>query len=228
MAVRDDFAPGEVLAAADLNDTFASKLPYSYGTATPSTTDSGFLWYDSNSTPPVTKYWNGSSFANLVTQPGLELITAETFSAVSSVSVNGCFTSSYANYRILISGTASTGVSSSIRLRASGTDDTGSNYINGRYYVGAAQSQAAGSTNNATTTSWPVLVYNGSSIVCAASVDVFSPQKTTQSAAHCQTSGAFLDLYGLSHNQGTAYDGFTIITNTGTITGTVRVYGYKD
>jgi hypothetical protein len=26
MAIRDDFAPGEVLASADLNDTFASKL----------------------------------------------------------------------------------------------------------------------------------------------------------------------------------------------------------
>jgi hypothetical protein len=34
MAVRDDFAPGEVLAAADLNDTFASKLD----TTTASTT----------------------------------------------------------------------------------------------------------------------------------------------------------------------------------------------
>lgn len=29
MAVRDDFAPGEVLAAADLNDTFAAKLDVS-------------------------------------------------------------------------------------------------------------------------------------------------------------------------------------------------------
>lgn len=65
MAVRDDFAPGEVLAAADLNDTFASKLPYSFGTATPSTTDSGFLWYDSNSTPAQPKFWNGSSFISL-------------------------------------------------------------------------------------------------------------------------------------------------------------------
>lgn len=62
MAVRDDFTAGEVLAAADLNDTFASKLPYSYGTATPSTTDSGFLWYDSNSTPAATKFWDGSAF----------------------------------------------------------------------------------------------------------------------------------------------------------------------
>ena len=31
MAVRNDFAPGEVLAAADLNDTFASKLDLAGG-----------------------------------------------------------------------------------------------------------------------------------------------------------------------------------------------------
>ncbi|HEY7821570.1 MAG TPA: hypothetical protein VIG24_01990, partial [Acidimicrobiia bacterium] len=31
MAVRDDFAAGEVLAAADLNDTFASKLDLAGG-----------------------------------------------------------------------------------------------------------------------------------------------------------------------------------------------------
>jgi hypothetical protein len=31
MAIRNDFAPGEVLAAADLNDTFGSKLPIAGG-----------------------------------------------------------------------------------------------------------------------------------------------------------------------------------------------------
>jgi hypothetical protein len=39
-----------------------SKLPFSFGTATPTTTTSGFLWYDSNSTPAATKFWNGSAF----------------------------------------------------------------------------------------------------------------------------------------------------------------------
>jgi hypothetical protein len=33
MAIRNDFAPGEVLAAADLNDTFGSKLDYPAGGA---------------------------------------------------------------------------------------------------------------------------------------------------------------------------------------------------
>jgi hypothetical protein len=33
MPVRDDFAPGEVLAAADLNDTFSAKFPLTIGTS---------------------------------------------------------------------------------------------------------------------------------------------------------------------------------------------------
>jgi len=69
MAVRNDFAPGEVLAAADLNDTFASRVPFAFGTATPTTTTTGFLWYDSNFTPPVGKVWNGSAFVNFSQGP---------------------------------------------------------------------------------------------------------------------------------------------------------------
>jgi hypothetical protein len=56
------WSPGQVLTASALNDEFGSKLPYSFGTATPTTTTSGFLWYDSNSTPAATKFWNGSAF----------------------------------------------------------------------------------------------------------------------------------------------------------------------
>jgi hypothetical protein len=56
------WSPGQVLTASALNDEFGSKLPYSFGTATPSTTESGFLWYDSNSTPAAPKFWTGSAF----------------------------------------------------------------------------------------------------------------------------------------------------------------------
>jgi len=67
MAVRNDFAPGEVLAAADLNDTFASRVPFAFGTATPTTTENGFLWYDSTGAPskPTPKFWDGSAFVPL-------------------------------------------------------------------------------------------------------------------------------------------------------------------
>jgi hypothetical protein len=62
MAIRTDFTAGEVLAAADLNDTFASKPPFAYGTATPTTTVEGFIFYDENVTPPAPKFWDGSAF----------------------------------------------------------------------------------------------------------------------------------------------------------------------
>ncbi|HEY7822959.1 MAG TPA: hypothetical protein VIG24_09010, partial [Acidimicrobiia bacterium] len=51
--------------AQEVSDQLASKLPYSYGTATPSTTESGFLWYDSNSTPAEVKFWDGAAFQGL-------------------------------------------------------------------------------------------------------------------------------------------------------------------
>jgi hypothetical protein len=44
-----------------------SKLPYAFGTATPTTTESGFLWYDSTGAPskPTPKFWDGSAFVPL-------------------------------------------------------------------------------------------------------------------------------------------------------------------
>ena len=67
---------GQVLAAQDLNDTFASKLPYSYGTATPSTSVDGFLWYDENDTPPTPKFWDGAAFQALTSGKILQIVRA--------------------------------------------------------------------------------------------------------------------------------------------------------
>jgi hypothetical protein len=88
MAIRDDFAPGEVLAAADLNDTFASKPPFAYGTATPTTTVEGFIWYDENLTPPLVKFWDGSAFQTF--SPG---------AANFSNSATGTYTDSGVSYK---------------------------------------------------------------------------------------------------------------------------------
>ena len=76
MAVRDDFTAGEVLAAADLNDTFASKPPFAYGTAEPSTTVEGFIWYDENNTPPAPKFWDGAAFQAIGGGKVLQIVRA--------------------------------------------------------------------------------------------------------------------------------------------------------
>ena len=63
------------------------------------------------------------------TNTGLVCVKAKTsFSAASSVTADGVFTSSYANYVILFSYTGSAGALTNLQLRASGTTATGSNY----------------------------------------------------------------------------------------------------
>jgi len=81
----------------ELGDTLAAKLPYSYGTATPSTTTDGFLWYDENDTPPTPKFWDGSAFQALTSGKILQVVratdgttrstTSQTFVDVSGMSV---------------------------------------------------------------------------------------------------------------------------------------------
>ena len=88
MAVRDDFTAGEVLAAADLNDTFASKPPFAYGTATPSTTVEGFIWYDENDTPPAPKFWDGSAFETFGGGKVLQVVRATDATGRSTTSAS--------------------------------------------------------------------------------------------------------------------------------------------
>ena len=226
MAVRTDFTAGEVLTAQDLDDTFASKLPYSFGTATPSTTDSGFLWYDSNSTPAVAKYWDGSAFETLAPAPGLELITSETFSAVSSVSVNGCFSSSYGYYRIILHASLATGNANlAFRFRVGGSDDSSAAYNNAtlQCLTGGVSNwyHASGATNYllSTVTTTPSGV-----VVDLQNPFDSSPKNATQNSS--ETAGSRFG--GLYFTNSTSFDGFTIYPTGSTITGELRVYGYKD
>jgi len=63
-------------AGEQLSDRFAAKLPYSYGTATPTTSDDGFLWYDENDTPPTPKFWDGAAFQALTSGKILQIVRA--------------------------------------------------------------------------------------------------------------------------------------------------------
>jgi hypothetical protein len=42
------------------------------------------------------------------------------------------------------------------------------------------------------------------------------------------TTGIYLNLLTGAHTGNTSFDGFTIIQSTGSISGTIRVYGYKN
>ena len=62
MAVRTDFAAGEVLAAQDLDDTFASKPRKTTASTAPSSPATGDLWFDTTTSPAIAKFWDGSAW----------------------------------------------------------------------------------------------------------------------------------------------------------------------
>jgi hypothetical protein len=60
---------------------------------------------------------------------GLWLVNTTTFSAVSSVEINDCFSADFQNYKIVWSITPSTTANISVRLRVGGVDNSTSNYF---------------------------------------------------------------------------------------------------
>lgn len=165
---------------------------------------------------------------------GLTLITAQTFSAVSTLSVNNCFTSTYKNYRIVlnIDDTSSTGASTSLRWRAAGTDNTTSNYYN------TARAWSDTGTNDysvATGSGTGVYLLFNDSETSAMSFDVNNPQTaiytTMYGTGNIGLSGSWTIgamIHASKFIQTTQFDGFTIYPSTGTFTGSVRVYGYQN
>jgi hypothetical protein len=157
---------------------------------------------------------------------GLVHIATESFSAVSSVSLNDVFTSAYENYRILIRVINSGGsVGILFRMRASGSDASGSNYnrqlidVSGSSFVGAsAASQSSGVFSITSTTD-----------SATASGDLYGPQLSVRTVA--VTLGNYDDKIrqqNTTHTLTTSYDGITFFPESGTITGTIRVYGYQN
>lgn len=151
-----------------------------------------------------------------------------TFSGASSVSLNGCFTSTYDNYKILISSSSSAGGSFNMRLRVSGSDNTSSDYNFQRIY---AQSGTVGGVRQ-NAFSYFEIGYLTTNIYNSYSIEMFSPFETKTTSGNSivvqnSSSDPNYDSYVYGTDVTTSYTGFTMYPASGTITGTIRVYGYS-
>jgi len=168
-------------------------------------------------------------------QPGLVLITSESFSAVSSISVNGCFSNTYANYKILYKFTAASAANAqvNIRMRASGSDNTTSNYDVVRIVA------AVGTLNVGTSEGQSAMLQVGNidsthPTAASGSIDIFGPFISAQTTLVAQTTSK--DNSGFSYyipasgfqRQASSFDGFTLYPNSGTFSGAIRIYGYRN
>jgi hypothetical protein len=237
MAIRDDFTAGEVLAAADLNDTFGAKanLASPTFTGTPAAPTAAVA---TNTTQIATTAF---VLANAPAS-GLALISpssiansggsasasggAVTFTGVSSVSLNGVFTSAYENYRMMIRLTGSTALTFDYRMRTN-TDDSSSVYW--RQEFTSSNLTNTGQRQGPITLGRLAGLVDTDQVFIASDISGAHLSEWTSLFTNTNDQAGFsLAVLSGGVRTTTQYTGISFLASTGTVTGTIRVYGYKN
>lgn len=146
----------------------------------------------------------------------LTLISSTALGA--SVSVSGCFTSTYINYLLLVYITnATSNADVNLRLRAGSTDTTSGYVMRGDISTVSAEFKLLQDSNSA---GQAVVQLSGPQIADA-TLGTFLASGLNIGTAYngFRSTGALQDA--------TQYDGFTLYS-AATLTGTVKVYGYQN
>ena len=150
-----------------------------------------------------------------------------TFALCETLTLNGVFTSAYANYRILWAGLSSGNPTLGMRLVAAGTPATGADYSVQQLL---ASSTVVSGVRYAAQTSWMVC-NNIKTDADNLSMDIFNPQASKptsfNSLSHSTTSSAYWQSVVGVNLLTTSYDGVQFIPATGNFSGIVTVYGYN-
>jgi hypothetical protein len=157
------------------------------------------------------------------------LLSTVSFSGVSSQSINDVFSTTYDNYKIFVNITsASTTDNFRLRLRVSGTDNSSSNYVISGVVRYADNGEVA--QGNTGTTSFQLGRFhtNGG---WAESL-IINPFETLETKYYARgtrrpATTPEAEWSGGNTTVTTSYTGFTVLANSGNITGTVSVYGYN-
>jgi hypothetical protein len=161
---------------------------------------------------------------------GIDHLNSTTLTTASSVNLNNVFSSAYTSYRIILTTTSAvTDALYNIRFRVGGVDASGAN----TYGYSLVQSASIGAwanldfSNTAATSG--TIGYKTATGRTSTIVDIHGP--AVASPTGYTVSGQYSGIPyvgGGHHNVSTAYDGFTITAAAGNITGTLRVFGYRN
>jgi hypothetical protein len=144
------------------------------------------------------------------------------FTSASAIGINGCFTSTYDDYRIIFKLTAGT-QATNMRLRVSNADNSTANYAYQiKFSAWTGSSSESGATGQ---TSWP---NSGAGELTVQTIDIMSPFTTANTTLHTlysHNANAGLRIYQFRAN--TSFDGISVFPSSGTISGSFVIYGYK-
>ena len=158
-----------------------------------------------------------------------------TFTGASSVSLNGIFSSTYTNYTLNFSITSSSVADATVwgRLRSAGTDSSTAYYEGGVMQVGSTLT----GINNLNITQWDMgKTHSGATDPTAHSSfegKIFQPylaRPTTFYTHSVSWNNTAIVSYNFSgfNTALTSYDSMSFIPSSGTLGGTIQIYGYTN
>jgi len=186
----------------------------------------------------VAKIWDGTAWVDLATsvpdlsnyqlksEGGLTFVKKQTIgTAVSSVTVTDAFSATYDNYKIVISGGASSNLTDIYLQLGASADEYYAVYSYGSYNT----STASFILNDNDAAQWTRAIYGHQSNGIVGDLDLLQPNQAKYtmifaSAVHASGAGGFNGV----HKVATSYTDFKITAGSGTLTGgTIYVYGYN-
>lgn len=236
--VKANYATGDVLTAANMNDLsgtvnlinptakgdlFAGSAANTY-TKLAVGTNGQVLTADSTATTGL-KWAAASGSSGALTK-----ITSGTFSGASSFSVDSVFSSTYANYKMIVVGTngGGAGTSIQIRFRTGGSDNTTLNYSGARNST--IYSSATSELDNSNNDSKFTFGRTDSSGGFWLTFDCLNPYESQQTS--CLGVESDLTRGGAASgrfNGTTSFDGIKIINQAGNnFAGSYYIYGYQN
>jgi hypothetical protein len=208
---------------------FAGTAARSSAIATPTTGMTSYIGVTGTATIPQIETYTGSAWQ---TPYGMTLVNTTTFTTATSVSINNVFNTNYAHYRIVFDTAMSTATNLSLRFRSAGSDISTTNYFwhFASTISGGSGYGTAGFGNSQTSF---IMTQADVATPVAGSFDIFNPYValnkrfngivTYGSSVNHQGGQAFCGV-----NTTALYDGLTLFMPTGTITGNIRIYGYRN
>lgn len=165
---------------------------------------------------------------------GLNLISTTAITGASTYSFNSCFTSTYTNYLVILNSTTNVQFNNIyMRMRASGTDNTSSQYKWAGYYQPFLSTASINAQNSNGLVGDGLRLGSFGGANGFTHVQVYSPQasEVTSSVAfntnNYGTNDGYTSQAISAMSVATSYDGFTIYASSaGNFAGSVSIYGY--
>jgi len=170
---------------------------------------------------------NPSSIVVATGSAAVSSIGAVSFSGATSLTLNGVFSGAYKNYRVIVHTVLATDGWLQVRYGTSGSVNSGSIYAYGTFWSNGSTQIQQSSPNNQMLMA---RLATSSNINQALSMDIYSPQTT----AYTASTGIFSNWYaggGTSFgwvNASTQFTDLNIFPSSGSISGSISVYGYND